>query len=79
MAKSLLFTDVGQKCLVRNFFITNMSFKAIRENKIVTKISEFLQCPAPKPVMFPYPSLGVGVIIVSQCHADSVQSVIYKH
>ena len=38
---TLSFIDIGKSCLSRNFFhITNLSFNAIRENKILAKISE---------------------------------------
>ena len=39
---SLSFTDVVKSCQSRDFFyVANMSFNAIRENKILAKISEF--------------------------------------
>ena len=39
---TLLFTDIGKSCPSHEFFnFANMSFNAIRENKILTKISEF--------------------------------------
>ena len=38
---TLSFTDVGNSCPSRDFYVTNMSFTAIRENKILAKISEF--------------------------------------
>ena len=38
---TLSFIDIGKSCLRRKFFhITKMSFNAIRENKILAKISE---------------------------------------
>ena len=38
---TMSFIDIGKTCLSRDFFhITNMSFNAIRENKILAKISE---------------------------------------
>ena len=43
MAKSLLFTDVGQSCPSREFLkynVTNMSLNDFCENKIHAKISE---------------------------------------
>ena len=42
MAKTLSFTDVGKSCHCRDFFYwANMSFNAVRENKIPAKNSEF--------------------------------------
>ena len=38
---SLSFIDIGKPCLSREFFTSLMSFNAIRENKILAKISEF--------------------------------------
>ena len=38
---TLSFTDIGKSCPVRDFFVANVSFSAIRENKILAKISEF--------------------------------------
>ena len=40
MAKSLLFIDIGKSCLNRDFFTPHISFKAIRKNLIIAKISE---------------------------------------
>ena len=38
---TLSFINIGKSCLSCDFFhITNMSFNAIRENKILAKISE---------------------------------------
>ena len=37
---SLSFIYIGKSTLVANFYITNMSFNAIRENEILAKISE---------------------------------------
>ena len=38
---TLSFIDIGESCHNRDFFhITDMSFNAIRENKILAKISE---------------------------------------
>ena len=37
----LSFTDVAKSCRSRDFFVANMSFNAIRENKILAKITEF--------------------------------------
>ena len=36
---TLSFTDEFKSCHVANFYIANMSFNAIHENKILTKIS----------------------------------------
>ena len=39
---TLSFTDKGKSCPVRDFFyVANVSFNAIQENKIITKNSEF--------------------------------------
>ena len=38
---TLSFTGIGKSCPVRNFYVANVSFNAIRENKILAKISEF--------------------------------------
>ena len=38
---TLSFTDEGKLCQSRDFYVAYMSFKAIRENKILTKISKF--------------------------------------
>ena len=38
---TLSFTDIGKTCPVHDFYVTNVSFNAIRENKILAKISEF--------------------------------------
>ena len=38
---TLSFTDIGKSCRARDFYIANVSFNAIRENKILAKISEF--------------------------------------
>ena len=39
---TLSFTDVGKLCLSLKFFkVASISFKAIHENKILPKISEF--------------------------------------
>ena len=38
--------------IVANFYISNMSFNAIRENKILAKISEFTVCIAIVRVAF---------------------------
>ena len=40
----LSFTDIGKHALVSNFNVANMSY-AIRENKILVKISEFTVRP----------------------------------
>ena len=38
---TLSFIDIRKSCLSREFFhITSMSFNAIRENKVLAKISE---------------------------------------
>ena len=37
---TLSFIDIGKHCLSRDFYIINKSFNAIRENKILAKISE---------------------------------------
>ena len=37
---TLSFTDIGKSCLVRDFYVANVTFNAIRENKILAKISE---------------------------------------
>ena len=38
---TMSFIDIGKSCLNRDFFyITNVSFNVIRENKILAKISE---------------------------------------
>ena len=38
---TLSVTDIGKSYPVRDFYVANMSFNAIRENKIHAKISEF--------------------------------------
>ena len=38
---TLSFTDVGESCPSCKFLTRQMSFNAIHENKILTKISEF--------------------------------------
>ena len=38
---NLSFTDKGKSCKSRNLNVANMSFNAIRENKILAKISGF--------------------------------------
>ena len=38
---TLSFTDIGKSCPVRDFYVANVSFNIIRENKILAKISEF--------------------------------------
>ena len=38
---TLPFTDIGKSCPVRDFYVANVSFNIIRENKILAKISEF--------------------------------------
>ena len=38
---TLSFTYIGKSCLSCEFNVSNMSFKAFRENKILAKISEF--------------------------------------
>ena len=38
---TLSFTDIGKSCDVAIFNAANMSFNAIRENKILAKISGF--------------------------------------
>ena len=48
------FIDIGKSCLSRKFHITNMSFNAIRKNKILAKISESTvasNCNTVKPVL----------------------------
>ena len=37
----LSFTDEGKSCHSREFYVANMSFNAIRDNKILAKVSEF--------------------------------------
>ena len=37
----LSFTDIGEHALVTNYDVANMSFNAIGEDKILTKISKF--------------------------------------
>ena len=37
----LPFTDEGKSCHSREFYVANMSFNAIRDNKILAKVSEF--------------------------------------
>ena len=39
---TLSFTDMGKSCTVRDFYVASVSFKAIRENKFLAKISEFI-------------------------------------
>ena len=36
----LSFTDEGKSCHSHDIYVANMSFNAIRENKILAKISE---------------------------------------
>ena len=36
----LLFADICKSCPVRDFYVANVSFNAIRENKFLAKISE---------------------------------------
>ena len=38
---TLSLTDKGKACQSRDFYVANMSFNAICENKILVKISEF--------------------------------------
>ena len=38
---TLSFTDIGKACHSRDFSVTNMYLNAIRENKIIAKISGF--------------------------------------
>ena len=38
---TLSFTDEGKTCHSREFYVADMSFNAVRENKILAKISEF--------------------------------------
>ena len=38
---TMSFTDIGKSCPVRDFYVANVSFSAIRENKILAKICEF--------------------------------------
>ena len=38
---TLSYTDEGKSCHSRDFYVSNMSFNAIRENKILAKFSEF--------------------------------------
>ena len=38
----LPFTDIGESCPSRDFLTSQMSFNAIRENRILAKISEFI-------------------------------------
>ena len=38
---TLSFTGVGKSFPVCDFYVANVSFNAIRENKIIAKISEF--------------------------------------
>ena len=38
---TLSFTDEGKSCHSHKFYVTNMSFNAIRYNKILAEISEF--------------------------------------
>ena len=38
---TLSFTDIGKSCTVHVFYVANVSLNAIRENKILRKISEF--------------------------------------
>ena len=40
---TLSFTDICKSCLSRDFLRRNMSFNAIRENKILAKICEFTE------------------------------------
>ena len=37
----LMFTDIGEKCSIREFQTSQICFSAIRENKMLTEISEF--------------------------------------
>ena len=37
---TLSFTDIGKSCFVCDFYVANVSFNDIRENKILAKISE---------------------------------------
>ena len=34
-------TDRGKSCPVRDFYVANVSFNAIREHELLAKISEF--------------------------------------
>ena len=38
---TLSFTDIGKSCPVHDFYVASVSFNAIRENKMLAKISEF--------------------------------------
>ena len=38
---TLSFTDIGKACPVRDFYVANVSFNAIFENKFLAKVSEF--------------------------------------
>ena len=38
---TLSITDTGKSCPVSDFNVANVSFNAVRENKILAKISEF--------------------------------------
>ena len=38
---TMSFTDIGKSNPVRDFYVANVSFNAIRESKILAKISEF--------------------------------------
>ena len=49
---TLLFTDIGKLCPYREF-LTNMSFNAIRENKIRAKISNYTLSPTSHDLILP--------------------------
>ena len=43
---TLSFTDIGKYALIAIFTVANMSINAIRENKILAKISKFTVIPS---------------------------------
>ena len=64
---TLLFTDIGKSCPVRDIYVANVSFNRIRENKILAKISKF--------TVIKQDSVCVDALCVSQqffCHVATI-------
>ena len=56
----LSFTDIGKSCPFRDFYDANVSFNAIRENKLLAKISEFtVFCPEIDVCQCTFPQLRI--------------------
>ena len=54
-----VFTDIGNYAIVANFSVANLSFKAIRKNKILAKIKFSQKFPNLQYIIWNFDSYGL--------------------